>query len=119
MVREQAATPCSSFDRPAASRQLALTKTVVVHPLRPLHRLTPTSWSSSAARRSRSSSTSSSPATPPRACWSPGPEHGRGQADALNIPDQVEVSLEAPEIGTHYYARDLDSAARRRAAHRP
>ncbi|MBC3190038.1 50S ribosomal protein L25/general stress protein Ctc [Pseudonocardia sp. C8] len=108
VVREQGRNAVLELDVAGSKPQLALTKTVVVHPLRPYIEHVDLLVIKRGEKVEVELDVVVTGDAAPGSLVSQDLNTVVVEADALNIPDQVEVSLEGAEIGTHYYARDLD-----------
>ena len=107
VVREQGRNAVLELDVTGSRPQLALTKTVVVHPLRPYIEHVDLLVIKRGEKVEVELDVVVTGDAAPGSLVTQDMNTVLVEADALNIPENIEVSVEADEIGTQYFAKDL------------
>ncbi|ANY06095.1 50S ribosomal protein L25/general stress protein Ctc [Pseudonocardia sp. HH130630-07] len=107
VVREQGRNAVLELDVAGSAPQLALTKTVVVHPLRPYVEHVDLLVIKRGEKVEVELNVVVSGDAAPGSLVTQDMNTVLVEADALNIPESIEVSVEDAAIGTQVYAKDL------------
>ncbi|SFO21782.1 large subunit ribosomal protein L25 [Pseudonocardia ammonioxydans] len=107
VVREQGRNAVLELDVAGSRPQLALTKTVVVHPLRPYVEHVDLLVIKRGEKVEVELDVVVTGDAAPGSLVTQDMNTVVVEADALNIPENIEVSVEDAEIGTQYFAKDL------------
>ncbi|MFP5072578.1 50S ribosomal protein L25/general stress protein Ctc [Pseudonocardia nantongensis] len=107
VVREQGRNAVLELDVAGSKPQLALTKTVVVHPLRPYIEHVDLLVIKRGEKVEVELDVVVTGDAAPGSLVTQGLNTVLVEADALNIPENIEISLEDAEIGSQYFAGDL------------
>lgn len=107
VVREQGRNAVLELDVAGSKPQLALTKTVVVHPLRPYVEHVDLLVIKRGEKVEVELDVVVTGDAAPGSLVTQDMNTVVVEADALNIPENIEVSVEDAEIGTQYFAKDL------------
>lgn len=107
VVREQGRNAVLELDVTGSKPQLALTKTVVVHPLRPYVEHVDLLVIRRGEKVEVELDVHVTGDAAPGSLVTQDMNTVMVEADALKIPESIEVSLEDAEIGTQYFAKDL------------
>ena len=107
VVRDQGRNAVLELDVAGSKPQLALTKTVVVHPLRPYVEHVDLLVIKRGEKVEVELDVIVTGDAAPGSLVTQDMNTVVVEADALNIPENIEVSVEDAEIGTQYFAKDL------------
>ena len=107
VVREQGRNAVLELDVDGSSPQLALTKTVVVHPLRPYIEHVDLLVIKRGEKVEVELDVVVTGEAAPGSLVTQDLNTVLVEADVLNIPENIEISVEDAEIGTQYFAKDL------------
>jgi large subunit ribosomal protein L25 len=107
VVRDQGRNAVLELDVAGSAPQLALTKTVVVHPLRPYIEHVDLLVIKRGEKVEVELDVVVTGDAAPGSLVTQDLNTVLVEADALNIPENIEVSVEEAEIGTQVYAKDL------------
>ena len=107
VVRDQGRNAVLELDVAGSKPQLALTKTVVVHPLRPYVEHVDLLVIKRGEKVEVELDVVVTGDAAPGSLVTQDMNTVVVEADALNIPENIEVSVEDAEIGTQYFAKDL------------
>lgn len=107
VVREQGRNAVLELDVDGAQPQLALTKTVVVHPLRPYIEHVDLLVIKRGEKVEVELDVVVTGEAAPGSLVTQDLNTVLVEADVLNIPENIEISVEDAEIGTQYFAKDL------------
>ena len=108
VVRDQGRNAVVELDVAGSTPQLALTKTVVVHPLRPYIEHVDLLVIKRGEKVEVELDVHVTGTAAPGSLVTQDMNTVVIEADALNIPESIEVSVEGAEIGTQYFAKDLN-----------
>ncbi|MBP2371006.1 50S ribosomal protein L25/general stress protein Ctc [Pseudonocardia parietis] len=108
VVRDQGRNAVVELDVAGSAPQLALTKTVVVHPLRPYVEHVDLLVIKRGEKVEVELDVHVTGTAAPGSLVTQDMNTVVIEADALNIPESIEVSVEGAEIGTQYFAKDLN-----------
>ncbi|GAA1397411.1 50S ribosomal protein L25/general stress protein Ctc [Pseudonocardia kongjuensis] len=107
VVREQGRNAVLELDVAGSAPQLALTKTVVVHPLRPYIEHVDLLVIKRGEKVEVELDVVVTGDAAPGSLVTQDLNTVLVEADVLNIPENIEISVEDAEIGTQYFAKDL------------